>query len=185
MEFGSSHYSHRVRLKLVSAQPKRNLLAELSLSSARWTRIWGVPELERRSSIEWSRRMTRSLGVCYPRRGTVRLAAYLQKAERPFVEEVLCHEMAHLAARELYGDRIRPHGREWKRLMEAAGYVPRTRLAVPAGLRQMPKRKRRRSFMLYFHRCQVCQLIRGTRGPIVRGGCRACGHGVLTLIRRL
>ena len=129
--------------------------------------------------------MTRSLGVCYPRRGTVRLAAYLQKAERPFVEEVLCHEMAHLAARELYGDRIRPHGREWKRLMEAAGYVPRTRLAVPAGLRQMPKRKRRRSFMLYFHRCQVCQLIRGTRGPIVRGGCRACGHGVLTLIRRL
>ena len=108
MEFGSSHYSHRVRLKLVSAQPKRNLLAELSLSSARWTRIWGVPELERRSSIEWSRRMTRSLGVCYPRRDTVRLAAYLQKAERPFVEEVLCHEMAHLAARELYGDRIRP-----------------------------------------------------------------------------
>ena len=185
MEFGSSHYSHRVRLKLVSAQPKRNLLAELSLSSARWTRIWGVPELERRSSIEWSRRMTRSLGVCYPRRGTVRLAAYLQKAERPFVEEVLCHEMAHLAARELYGDRIRPHGREWKRLMEAAGYVPRTRLAVPAGLRPMPKRKRRRSFMLYFHRCQVCQLIRVTRGPIVRGGCRACGHGVLTLIRRL
>ena len=124
MEFGSSHYSHRVRLKLVSAQPKRNLLAELSLSSARWTRIWGVPELERRSSIEWSRRMTRSLGVCYPRRGTVRLAAYLQKAERPFVEEVLCHEMAHLAARELYGDRIRPHGREWKRLMEAAVMSP-------------------------------------------------------------
>ena len=60
--------------------------------------------------------MTRSLGVCYPRRGTVRLAAYLQTAERPLVEEVLCHEMAHLAARELHGDRVRPHGREWKTL---------------------------------------------------------------------
>ena len=87
--------------------------------------------------------------------------------------------------RVLAQDGIRPHGREWKRLMEAVGYAPRTRLAVPAGLQPMPKRRKRRSFMLYFHRCQVCQLIRVTRGPIERGGCRACGHSVLALIRRL
>ena len=173
----------------MSAQPKRDLLAELSLSSARWTRIWGVPELEHRSSIEWSPRMTRSLGVCYPRRGRVRLAAYLQTAERRLVEEVLCHEMAHLAARELHGDRIRPHGREWKRLMEAVGYVPRTRLAVPAGLRPTPKQRKRRSFGLYIHLCPVCQRIRVTRQPIKRWRCCACVHagrdGVLTLTRRL
>ena len=174
---------------LVSKQTNRDLIAELVLSSVRWTRIWGVPDLSHRSSIEWSRRMTRNLGVCYPRRATVRLAAYLQKAERPFVEEVLCHEMAHLAARELHGDRIRPHGREWKRLMEAVGYAPRTRLAVPAGLRPPPKRRKRRSYALYFHRCKVCQLVRATRGPIARGGCRGCAlagrKGVLTLIRKL
>ena len=173
----------------MSAQPKRDLAAELSLASERWTRIWGVPELAQRSSIEWSRRMTRSLGVCYPRRGTVRLASYLQKAERPFVEEVLCHEMAHLAARELYGDRIRPHGREWKRLMEAVGYLPRTRLAVPAGLQPTPKRKKWRSSGLYIYSCPLCQLKRVTRHPIEGWRCRPCinagRNGVLVLIRRL
>jgi predicted SprT family Zn-dependent metalloprotease len=47
---------------------------------------------------------------------------------------VLCHELAHLAARERHGDRIRPHGPEWKALMRAAGYEPKTRLPLPKSL---------------------------------------------------
>ena len=75
--------------------------------------------------------------------------------------------------------------------MEAVGYVPRTRLAVPAGLRPTPKRKKRHSFGLYIHLCPVCQRIRVTRQPLERWRCRACvklnadRDGVLALIRRL
>ena len=42
--------------------------------------------------------MTRSLGRCYPERRLIRLALSLNDAPRALFEEVLCHELAHLAA---------------------------------------------------------------------------------------
>ena len=178
----------RDRITLVSAGERRVDLVELSGATVRWSRIWGVPKLGHCSNIEWSSRMTKSLGVCYPRKGTVRLAAYLQTAKRALVEEVLCHEMAHLAARELHGDGIRPHGREWKRLMEAAGYAPTTRLVVPAGLQPSPLKKKRRRRFLYIQFCSICERIRITHRSMRRSRCRACVDagldGVVTVIRK-
>jgi|GEM_PF-30110 len=35
-----------------------------------------------------------------------------------FLQEVVAHECAHLIAYELYGSRIKPHGKEWKSIMQ-------------------------------------------------------------------
>ena len=46
-----------------------------------WLRLWDVPHLEAKSRIEWSPRLTRSLGRCYPDRRLIRIASYLQGLE--------------------------------------------------------------------------------------------------------
>ena len=120
----------------MTPEQENALPPRLAHALERWANLWKLPNLPSRSSIEWSSRLTRSLGCCYPHRGKVRLAARLQSADLELLEEVLCHEMAHLAAHELHGQRIRPHGTEWKTLIKAAGYEPKTRLPVPKSLAQ-------------------------------------------------
>jgi len=148
-------------------------LSPEAISSAhRWLHLWHTPDLATRTTVEWSPRLTRSLGRCYPQRHLIRIASYLESAEPALLEEVLCHELAHLAARERHGDRIRPHGPEWKALMRAAGYEPKTRLPVPAEL--APRSARPRPRYLYIHRCPVCQISRAARRTVRRWRCAVC-----------
>ncbi len=60
--------------------------------------------------------MRTSLGHCYPRRRIVRLnEILLLPGNDDLIAEVACHEVAHVAAQEIYGDGCRPHGPEWRR----------------------------------------------------------------------
>ena len=93
--------------------------------------------------------------------------------------------MAHLAARELHGRNVRPHGPEWKALMTSAGYEPRTRLPSPNGA--LRPRRRRRARYVYLHRCPVCQRFRIARRLMSRWRCADCVtsglEGGLTITR--
>ena len=123
--------SFTLRVSLRPEAMKATLSIEATTSANRWLHLWSTPDLATRTTIEWSPRLTRSLGRCYPERRLIRLAAFLEESENALLEEVLCHELAHLAARELHGRHIRPHGSEWKALMRAAGFEPKTRLPAP------------------------------------------------------
>ncbi len=92
-----------------------SLLSPLVETLDRWLHLWDVPHLQ--SRIEWSSRLTRSLGRCCPEKRLIRLASHRESAPDALLQEVLCHEMAHLAARELHGRNVRPRGPEWKALM--------------------------------------------------------------------
>jgi predicted SprT family Zn-dependent metalloprotease len=85
---------------------------------------------------------------------------------------VLCHEVAHLAARDLYGHGCQPHGREWVALVRAAGFDPRRRIPwsapSPPAQRTAPQRRQ------YIHRCPVCHLQRIALRPVRRWRCAAC-----------
>jgi hypothetical protein len=115
----------------MSAPHGVSLSAPIRRSLDRWLHLWTVPELKAKSRIEWSSRLTRSLGRAFPEKRLIRIASFLSTADEPLLEEILCHEMAHLATRELYGLKSRPHGPEWKALMVKAGFEPRTRLPSP------------------------------------------------------
>ena len=62
----------------------------------------------------------------------IRLNARLRESNRAnILNEVLCHEAAHLAVHLLYGRAAAMHGPEWKRLVESAGYSARTGIHIP------------------------------------------------------
>lgn len=151
----------------------------------RWCSDWGVPSLAAQLRIVASSRLRTSLGLCAPTRGELRIASFLLDGPRELLLEVLCHEAAHAAAHVLHGKGLRPHGREWRALMEAAGYAPRARIPATdldalaaGGLRRV----------LWLHRCPVCRAHRSAGRPVPEwrcGTCRGAGlRGDLVITRQ-
>jgi SprT protein len=135
----------------------------------RWGRLWGVGDLADSVTVEFSRRLRTSLGRCRPASGLIRLAERLQEVDPGPLEEVLCHELAHVAAFRLHGPRIRPHGPEWKALVSQAGFLPRARFPGEAlGVPPTPPR------FLYEHRCPVCRARRVARRTVRAWRCAGC-----------
>jgi predicted SprT family Zn-dependent metalloprotease len=136
-----------------------------------WEELWGLPGLAESVTVEFSRRFRSSLGRCRPVEGRIRLAAHLANGRRDLLEEVLCHELAHVAVHRLYRRRAKPHGPEWKRLLVKAGFEPRVRFPPEeGGFPSGPARRRAR----YEHRCPVCQVMRMAGRPVRNWRCVEC-----------
>jgi SprT protein len=136
----------------------------------KWAQLWGVPDLAASVSVEFSTRMTHALGRCLPERSIIRLADRLRRPPGPLLQEVLCHEAAHLAAYRLHGGRVRPHGREWRELVRLAGYPASTRFKIDPDSAAAPIERGVR----YEHRCPVCEATRLARRPMRRWRCGRC-----------
>ena len=152
----------------------RRVVRELSV-------LWEVPELDDMTTIEFSDRMSRSLGRCIPARRLIRLNAGLRTLDDGLIREVLCHELAHLAVYVRYGANKKPHGKEWSRFVKLAGYEPTRRakrvLPWPNKKEIMPtggKVGNPRRVQQYEHRCPVCQLVRISRSAVPRWCCSEC-----------
>ena len=139
------------------------LTREVRRLASLWDETWLVD-----AQIEYSNRMTRSLGLAYPQRDLVRLNAALQ-ADPAALKEVLSHELAHLVVRRRHGRRARPHGPQWQALMRAAGFQPKVRMDVSG---EVKARMRPRTGFL--HRCPRCDVQRATRRRMRHWRCAAC-----------
>ena len=148
-------------------------LLSMQRSIRAWSTLWGVPGLESRVDVRFSDRLRTSLGRCMPSRGVVRLNRRLLKVQPGLLEEVLCHELAHVAVFEQYGHGCRPHGPEWAALMQTAGFEPRPRARLGRDVERLVGGDRQRR-PLYEHRCPVCQAARLARRPVPRWRCAAC-----------
>tara|TARA_B100000959_G_C14744595_1_gene526531 strand:+ start:102 stop:629 length:528 start_codon:yes stop_codon:yes gene_type:complete len=98
----------------------------------------------------------------------------LEKYAGEFVDQTVPHEFAHLVAYQKFGRRIRPHGAEWKRVMEAFGVDP----ARTHSFDVAPTRRLKR----FHYRCHCpgsdYQLSSIRHNRVQRGGiylCRKCG----------
>lgn len=150
-----------------------------------WFALWGLAGFEQYITVSFSGRLHRALGRCYARRRQITLAERLKRIKPSILEEVLCHEVAHLAVFELFGEKCRPHGAEWAQLMRAAGFEPRRRLIVddagePASFI--------RPHYVYVHHCPVCQSERVARRPVRTWRCPSCSalgmDGGLEILKR-
>lgn len=66
-------------------------------------------------------------------RAAIRLNAELLSANpNDMIEETVPHEVAHVAARWFHGDRIKPHGPEWRSIMHSFGKRAATCHNLPA-----------------------------------------------------
>lgn len=129
----------------------------------RWAELWEDEELAE-VRFELSGRMTSSLGRCYPRKRLIRLNPRLFSDLGHLLSEVLCHELAHELVYRRHG-KARPHGEQWRRLVEQAGYPPRTGIPV-AGFQ--------RSSTTYVHRCPECGMTRKAGRRVRQWRCASC-----------
>lgn len=129
---------------------------------------WAIGELADEVQVEFSNRITRSLGRTQPVARIIRLNPLLKTSLKHLLEEVLCHELAHIAVYHLPGGSIRPHGPEWQALVRAAGYEPLVRIDVDLGSTPLGQDK------CYTHRCPVCHTKRSAKKPMKRWRCSEC-----------
>ena len=136
-----------------------------------WASVWGVPALMERVAVDFSTRLRTTLGRCVPALGRITLHASLRSGDDARLREVLCHELAHVAAFRLHGSAVRAHGPEWSALVLAVGFQPRMQLDVPgSGAARAAVSSRFR----YLHACPVCQTRRYGRRPVRRWRCAEC-----------
>lgn len=122
----------------------------------------------------------RSAGLTvYPRRAPARAlirinADLLRDHPQEMIAETVPHEVAHAATRWIYGAAAKPHGAEWRALMQAFGKAPSVCHALPA--------QAARRVAYYPYRCacdQPCYLsaIRHRRAKAGRASyrCIRCG----------
>ena len=105
---------------------------------ARLAAVYGEPRVEA-IEVRASGRLSASLARAYLREARVLVSIPLLTSRH--LEEVLVHEVAHVVCWWRHG-RTRPHGREWRALVEQAGQTARVRLA-PDDVRLPPRRRRR------------------------------------------
>lgn len=159
------------RLRLRQSNPSQTMdalkLEDMNCTPllAVWARLWDQPGLELSVTVKFSRRMTTTLGRCWPAKGEIRLSQPLLERYPELLEEALCHEFAHFVVYRLHG-KTRPHGREWRALVETAGYPPRTQVEV-LGKNPLPK-------TVYIHRCPVCGASRRAGRPMASWRCGEC-----------
>ena len=150
-----------VRSTTAEASEFRKLIRRLA-------RKWRVPSLVD-TTVEWSHRLTRSLGLAFPERMLIRLDVRLRDPRyASTLQEVLCHELAHLAVYALYGRDAAMHGLEWRRLVEAAGYEPRIGIHIPE-LVSIDS-----SSVRYEHFCPRCHAKRFAKRRQTTWRCVAC-----------
>jgi predicted SprT family Zn-dependent metalloprotease len=172
------------------SEARNNLALATTLPSSlmdairRWFSLWGLAGLEQSIKISFSSRIHRVLGRCYAKRRRINIAARVRQMPLSILEEVVCHECAHLAAVQLYGENCRPHGREWAQLVRSAGFEPHRRLLLDGNDISTPSRRRS---CVYVHFCPVCQTERVGRRAVRTwrcADCRALGLDGLLEIRR-
>lgn len=147
-----------------------------------WQQLWEIPELVTRLHVRFSPRLRTTWGRTQPARGVITLAKALETGPREHLEEVLCHEAAHVAAHMKHGRGARPHGPEWAALVELAGFSPMRALRIGA-----PSVSQGQPRTLFEHRCTVCQFRRLARRPVHAWRCAECVGaglpGTLTITR--
>ncbi|MBK7521696.1 MAG: SprT-like domain-containing protein [Gammaproteobacteria bacterium] len=147
--------------------PEQRAIPSMSDATSRWLDVWGVPARLRRVRIEFSSRLTSSLGMSYPERGLIRLNISLLNEDACLFDAALCHELAHLVIFHRHGSSVSPHGREWQALMSAAGFEPKVRLGIA-------QHETGRTARRYHHICPVCHASRIASRPMPRWRCSQC-----------
>lgn len=102
------------------------------------------------------------------------LQLYRENSE-DFLKQTVPHEVAHLVAHQLFGDRIQPHGEEWQLIMRGVYELPPHRCHNYA--------VKRRTVTRYIYRCRaLAATSRSRRNAIAwcaRGGAICAGAVVI------
>jgi hypothetical protein len=156
----------------------------------RWAPLGYPPPSADVLRVTLNRRFTARLASADPARQIVSLRGDAPSWPAKLLQDILTHELAHLAVHARHGEGPAPHGGEWRLLMEAAGVLPAARQVTGCRMtRQNTARAldgrnlttvrprlhgAQRGSRRYEHRCAVCQMTRVARRPVPEWRCQAC-----------
>lgn len=155
---------------LKSGEPlpkKQQISKDFQTRSEAFLTLWGISELAGYLDIQFSNRLRSSLGRTRVDMHRVRLNPLLINNDESLLDEVLCHELAHIAVYERFGTTVKPHGPEWADLVRMAGYEPRLRIEVFNVTSRVSGKR-------FEHLCPVCQALRYAKRPMTRWRCKRC-----------
>lgn len=130
---------------------------------------WRVPDTS--VEIQWNGRLSTTAGRAFVRGGRIELNPRLLAQSPDYIDTVLAHEAAHVAAFRLFGKHIRAHGRQWRSLMRLAGQEPNVTHKLPVD----DIRRRRRSRYWYLRMCGGCG-SRSVAEQVRYGRCASCSR---------
>lgn len=104
-------------LRILKLQVMRRLKQDLEKANHYFKKNFPMPELN------YNLRGQKA-GVAYLQQNEIRLnPILLLENGEAFINQVVPHELAHLLVYQLFG-KVKPHGREWKLIMEQLFNVP-------------------------------------------------------------
>lgn len=154
---------------------------QIAAALKKWERQWAMPGLTREITVSFSPRLRRTLGRAVPSKGRITLHLALRSASREQLLEVLCHEVAHIAAAHRAHRRGLPrpvaHGTEWAALVRSAGYTPTASAPLPPPPDPRPATTMshpRIQSLRVVHSCPVCHTERVARRVVRAWRCAEC-----------
>ena len=144
--------------------------------------LWKHPSVGK-LQVRVNRRFTASVGRCVGSRDVIEISSAVASRSVKVRREILCHEAAHLVVWRRHGRSVRPHGPEWRALVQEAGFDARATL-----VRCGEPRRRASHAMRFRHACPVCHFSKRAkrRMPLWRcPECRAIGLAGTLLIERV
>ena len=156
--------------KISDAQLSRDLEATI----ARLSELWSRPDLREAVATRFSARLSKSWARTNLDTRTITFADSLRN-DPSLLDEVLCHELAHIVAHDAIGRHEGPHGATWQRLVRSGGFAPRLRLTCDDAPRLVD-----RSSSRFLHRCPVCDFSRVAARPMRSWRCADCAAAGLS-----
>ena len=196
---GDLRLSQRLPCTGLDPFPTRMTTDRANLASralARFGVLWGCPELAAATAVRFSPRLRRSVAQAWPARSLITISSTVPP-DPELLDEVICHEFAHLVAHRRIGLNEPPHGPTWRALVREGGHAPAlsldgsrlassesdstTRVRVgPGPAVQVGQRFR--------HQCPVCDFSRIAARRVTAWRCRDClasGLDGLLIIHRI
>lgn len=157
-----------------------DLLSEaLNERASGWIRQWRVPTLLQQISLRRNDSLRTTIARWRESEKCLELGPRFFRMRRR-QDEIICHELAHAAAVQIYGEGVSPHGAEWRALIAAAGYPPRVTFTAAKSSSQV---NRRMGGTWYEHRCTVCHAVRFAKKRMPQWRCPVCTeHGLPGLL---
>lgn len=113
----------------------------------------------------------RAAGTAHLQKNEMRFNAYmLRQSPEKFLNSVVPHEVAHIIVYQIYGAKVRPHGKEWQAVMKKVfGLSPKRTHDF-----EVPTPKNR---YLYGCQCQQHEFTSRRHNKVIRGTeyrCKLC-----------
>lgn len=159
---------HSMTRRLSSRRPNDHDLAALTRAAKRWMRAWGAAGVV---TIAFNARLSRSRGRAFPADRRIELRPDLMQ-DWNGVLETLCHELAHVAARDLF-PAARAHGPEWAQLVQSAGYAARAQHVNTCRILK-DAAKQRSTVFVWDHVCAICHMRRTAKRAVREWRCAEC-----------